>query len=245
MPIAVEICVGDLESAIAAEAGGADRVELCDNLAVGGTSPSLGVIGEACRWLRIPVHVLIRPRAGGFVYSDRELAAMRCDIEAAREIGAAGVVIGVLDRSGRVDRSRNAELIEAARPMSVTFHKAIDQARDPIEAIDDLVAIGIDRVLSSGRQPSALEGAEMLARMVERADGRLAVMAGGRLAVEHLASVLQASGVREVHLGSAASRIVGEDDPGYSPHDDGPPWNRTEASLVQRIVESVRGLPSA
>ncbi len=245
MLIAVEICVGDLESAIAAEMGGADRVELCDNLAVGGTTPSLGTIAEAVKSLRIPVQVLVRPRAGGFVYSDRELSVMRRDVEAAREMGAAGVVIGILDRSGRVDRDRNAVLIEAARPISITFHKAIDQARDPIEAIDDLLAIGVDRVLSSGRQPSALEGVEMLARMVERADGRLAVMAGGRLAVEHLASVIRESGVREIHLGSAASRIVGESDPGYSPHDDGPPWRRTDSGLVHRIVESIRGLPSA
>ncbi len=244
MPITVEICVGDLESAIAAEAGGADRVELCDNLDVGGTTPSLGTIAEACRSLRIPVHVLIRPRAGGFVYSDRELSAMQRDVETARDLGAAGVVIGVLDRLGRVDRDRNAVLVEAARPISITFHKAIDQTLDPIEAIEDLIAIGVDRVLSSGRQPSALEGVGMLSRMVELAEGRLRVMAGGRLTIEHLSAIIRESGVREVHLGSAVSRMVDANDPGYSPHDDGPLWRRTDPGLVRRVVEVIRGLPS-
>ena len=116
-PITVEICVGDVESAIAAEAGGADRIELCDNLAVGGTTPSVGTIAEVCRWLSIPVHVLIRPRAGGFVYSERELAVMRRDIEAAKALGASGVVLGVLDVEGRIDRERTAELVGLARPL--------------------------------------------------------------------------------------------------------------------------------
>ena len=132
--ITVEICVGDVESAIAAEAGGADRVELCDNLSVGGTTPSVGTIAEACRWLSIPIHVLIRPRAGHFDYTERERAVMRRDIEAAKALGAAGIVVGILDAQGDVALDPLAEVIALARPLSVTFHKAIDQTRDPLAA---------------------------------------------------------------------------------------------------------------
>jgi copper homeostasis protein len=239
-PITIEICVGDVESAIAAEAGGADRVELCDNLAVGGTTPSIGTIAETCRWLSIPVHVLIRPRAGGFVYSERELAVMRRDIEAAKVLGAAGVVFGALDAASHVDRDRIAALVELARPLSVTFHRAIDQARDPLEAIDALMAMGIDRVLTSGARPTALEGLDTLRSLVERAAGRIAVMAGGRLAIDHLATVIGASGVREIHLGSAASRSVEGHEPG-SIAGDLPPWSRTDALLVKAVVDLVQG----
>lgn len=243
--IAIEICVGDVESAIAAEAGGADRIELCDNLAVGGTTPSVGTIAEACRWLSLPVHVLIRPRGGGFVYSERELAVMHRDIEAARALGAQGVVLGLLDAEGRVDRDRTAELAAAARPLSVTFHKAIDQARDLLEAVDVLLAIGVDRVLSSGGRPTAREGSEMLRRLVDRAAGRLAVMAGGRLTVDHLMEVVRSSGVPEIHLGSAACRCVGQPGTGAELTGDSTTWDRTDARLVSTIVDLVRGPRSA
>src|SRR5262249_8061521 len=231
----IEICVGDVESAIAADVGGADRIELCDNLAVGGTTPSIGTIAEVCRWVSLPVHVLIRPRAGGFVYSEREVAVMRRDIEAAKALGAAGVVLGVLDPEGRIDRERTAELVAAARPLSVTFHKAIDLARDPLEAIDDLIAMGVDRVLTSGGRPTALEGCAMLRRLADRAAGQVVVMAGGRLAVEHLEAVIRTGGVREVHLGSAACRPVAETEAGSSGQDVESPWIRTDARLVKAI----------
>jgi copper homeostasis protein len=243
-PITIEICVGDVESAIAAEAGGADRVELCDSLAVGGTTPSVGTIAETCRWLSIPVHVLIRPRAGGFVYTERELAVMRRDIEAAKTLGAAGVVLGVLDDERNVDRGRTAELIALARPLSITFHKASDQARDSVELLDALMSMGVDRVLTSGARPTALEGVEVLRSLVERSAGRIAVMAGGRLAGDHLGAVVRASGVREIHLGSATCRTVEghESDP---PEAHGlPSWSRTDARLVKAIVELVRGFSS-
>jgi copper homeostasis protein len=239
--ITVEICVGDVESAIAAEAGGADRVELCDNLSVGGTTPSVGTIAEACRWLSIPVHVLIRPRAGDFVYAERELAVMRRDIEAAKALGAAGIVLGVLDEQGDVDRDPTAALIALARPLSVTFHKAVDRVRDPFAALDALIAMGVDRVLTSGGRPSAIEGADTLRSLVDRAAGRIAVMAGGRLAVDHVEELIRASGVREIHLGSAACRSVAGPGSGSPRGDDLPPWIRTDAGLVKVVVERVRG----
>jgi copper homeostasis protein len=239
--ITIEICVSDVESAIAAEAGGADRVELCDNLAVGGTTPSVGTIAETCRWLSIPVHVLIRPRAGGFVYSERELSVMRRDIEAAKALGAAGVVMGVLDETAGIDRDRLADLLELARPLSVTFHRAIDQANDPLAALDVLVAMGVDRVLTSGARSTALEGLATIRSMVERVAGRAAVMAGGGLSVDHLATLIGASGVREIHLGSAACRPVAGEERRSADAEVPPQWSRTDAKLVRAIVDLVHG----
>ncbi len=149
--VAVEICVGDLESAIAAEKGGADRIELCANLLAGGTSPSAGTIAEACRRLSIPVHVLIRPHEGGFVYSEPELAVMRHEIEFAKAAGANGVVLGVLTSAAMIDRDRTAELAALARPMSVTFHKAFDQTRNLLEALELLIELGVEPSVDLGR----------------------------------------------------------------------------------------------
>jgi copper homeostasis protein len=235
----VEICVADVESAIAAEAGGADRVELCDNLAVGGTTPSAGTIAQACRWLSIPVHVLIRPRAGDFVYSACELAVMRHDIEAAKALGAAAVVLGVLNGERAIDRDQTAALVALARPLSVTFHKAIDQTGELLESLDTLIALGVDRILTSGGRPTALEGVETLKALVDRAGDRIAVMAGGRLSVDHLETIIQQSGVREVHLGSAVSRTVA----GAVPTPDGSQtaWSRTDGLRVAAVVARVRG----
>jgi copper homeostasis protein len=239
----IEICVGDVESAIAAEVGGADRVELCDNLAVGGTTPSAGTIAEACRWLSIPVHVLIRPRAGDFVYSEREQAVMRHDLEAAKALGAAGVVLGFLTGERTVDRDRTAALIAVARPLSVTFHRAIDQTQDLVETLDALLAMGVDRVLTSGGRPSALDGVAMLKTMVDRAGDRIAVMAGGRLSLDNLETVIPGSAVREIHLGSAVTRTVA----GAVPAPDGFPtgWDRTDARRVAEIVALVHGRSGA
>src|SRR4051812_9304364 len=199
--IIVEICVGDLESALAAGPGGADRVELCDHLEVGGTTPGAGTIAEACRRLAIPVHVLVRPRGGDFVHTEAELAAMRYEIELARKLGAAGVVIGLLKPDATIDREQTAALVDLARPMSVTFHKAFDQTPDLEQSLDTLVALGVDRVLTSGGRPTALEGTEALKRLVEQARGRIAILAGGRLSPKNLPAILAGTGVREVHLG--------------------------------------------
>lgn len=236
-PVTIEICVGDIESAIAAEVGGADRVELCDNLSVGGTTPSHGTIAEARRWLGIPIHVLIRPRAGDFCYGERELAVMVRDIEAARAIGVAGVVLGVLTDRGDIHTAIVARLVEAARPLSVTFHKAIDCTGDPLANLDRLIELGVDRVLSSGGRMSAIEGAATLRSMVDRADGRIAIMAGGQVSADSVDSLIQTTGVREVHVGSAAARVAACGDPA---DDAFPPWSRTNARLVQAIVEAVR-----
>jgi copper homeostasis protein len=240
--VTIEICVGDVESAIAAEVGGADRVELCDNLAVGGTTPSAGAIAEACRWLSIPVHVLLRPRAGDFVYSERELAVMRHDIEAAKALGAAGVVLGVLTGESAIDRDRAAALIALARPMSVTFHRAIDQASEPLEALDALMAIGVDRVLSSGGRPTALEGMDTLKALVARAADRIAIMAGGRLDLDNLDTIVRTCQLAEIHLGSAVTRTVPGPEPSRARDGSETSWSRVDAQRVAAVVARVEGL---
>jgi copper homeostasis protein len=242
--VQVEICVGDVASAIAAEFGGADRVELCDNLAAGGTTPSSGTIAVSCRRLSIPVHVLIRPRAGDFIYSEPEIAVMRHDIEVAKALGAAGVVLGVLTPDADIDREMTAALIALARPLHITFHKAFDQTHDPLGAIDILIALGVERVLTSGGRPTALEGIELLSNLVERAGGKIAVMAGGRLSTSNLEAVIRQGRVSDVHLGSAASRTI--EDTMRLPSRDGSEtaWSSTDQELVAeiiRVVQSING----
>jgi copper homeostasis protein len=239
--VTVEICVGDMESAIAAHAGGADRVELCDNLSVGGTTPSAGLIAESCRRLSIPVHVLIRPRGGDFVYSEPELAVMRHDIEVAMALGAAGVVVSVLTGESVLDRQQMAALVNLARPIKVTCHKAFDQIVEPLEAIDTLIALGVERVLTSGGQPSAMEGAGMLARLVDRAANRLTIMAGGRLSIANLETVITRSRVTAVHLGSAATRTIDGATNGSRSDGSASSWQRVDAQLVAAIVTRARG----
>jgi copper homeostasis protein len=240
--VSVEICAGDVASAEAGQAGGAHRIELCDQLSVGGTTPSAGTIGVACRRLSIPVHVLIRPRAGDFVYSELELAVMRHDIEAAKTLGAAGVALGVLTADGTIDREQMTMLAKLARPCSLTFHKAFDQVDDHLKALDILIELGVDRVLTSGGRATALQGAGMLAALVERAAGRLAIMAGGRLDAASLPAVIQQGKVNDVHLGSAVSQMR----PGantFAERDSSESsWACVDAHRVARMVELVRGL---
>jgi copper homeostasis protein len=239
--VTVEICVGDVASAVAAESGGADRVELCDNLAVGGTSPSAGMIAETCRRLSIPVHVMIRPRAGDFVYREAELAVMRHDIGTAKALGAAGVVLGVLTPDRAIDRDRTAALVALARPLSVTFHKAFDESSHPPGALDTLIALGIDRVLTSGGRASAVGGIEMLATLVDRSGHQIAIMAGGRLNTDNLETVIRQGKVSEVHLGSAVCRTINIAMAATLREGAGPSWNCVDAERVAAVVKLARG----
>jgi copper homeostasis protein len=218
--ITVEICAEGVGSALAAGQGGAHRVELCENLAVGGVTPGAGSIAVASGRLSVPVHVLIRPRGGDFVHSDDEMVAMKRDVQAAKELGASGVVLGCLTREGRVDLDRVAWLTEAPRPLSVTFHKAFDAARDPFEALDDLIGLGVDRVLTSGGATTAMMGLTTLAELTRRASGRIAIMAGGSITLAQIPAIVGA-GVKEIHLGSAACS-----------------GGVVDAGLVRRIVEA-------
>jgi copper homeostasis protein len=207
MSVLVEACVDSVGSAVAAERGGARRLELCDNLSDGGTTPSAGMISAAKAAVRIPVFVIVRPRGGDFVYSDVELGVMRLDIEAARMLGADGVVIGVLTTDGRVDVEHTRPLVDAAAGLPVTFHRAFDHARDLPQALEALMALGVARVLTSGGAPSALEGVATIGGLVKRAGGSIVVMAGGSIREENVQEVVQRSGVSEVHV--RGTRVAG------------------------------------
>jgi copper homeostasis protein len=200
--IQIEICIDSVEGALAAERGGAQRVELCDNLFEGGTTPSAGSIRVTREHCRLKLHSMVRPRGGDFLYSDLEFAVMREDVRVARELGADGVVFGLLTATGEIDVPRTRELIELSRPLKVTFHRAFDVCRDANRALADLVELGVDRVLTSGQEPTCLEGLETLAALQRQAAGRIIVMPGGGLNPRNIRRIVEATGVQEVHLGA-------------------------------------------
>jgi copper homeostasis protein len=197
--VLIEVCVDSVESAVAAQEGGADRVELCDNLIEGGTTPSAGAIAVARRSLDIKLQVMIRPRGGDFCYSDLELAIMEHDIRVAKELGADGVVFGLLTPDGDVDVPRTRALLELARPLSVTFHRAFDVARDPFEALERLIELGVDRVLTTGQEASVLEGMDLVVELVKRAGERICIMPGSG-AERQMGKLVAATGAREFHV---------------------------------------------
>ncbi len=198
-PLVLEICIDSVESAIASQKGGADRVELCDNLLEGGTTPSAGTIALARKNIDIDLNVIIRPRGGDFLYSDVEFQVMEYDIEGAKQLGVNGVVFGILNQYGSVDVERTRTLVELARPLSVTFHRAFDVSRDPFEALEALVNLGIDRVLTTGQESSALEGLDLITDLVQTAADRIIIMPGGGT-VRSVQKVVAHSGVKEFHL---------------------------------------------
>ncbi|RCS30812.1 copper homeostasis protein CutC [Rhodanobacter denitrificans] len=195
----LEIAANSVASALAAEQGGADRVELCTALELGGLTPSHAQIALARDRLRIPLYVLIRPRAGDFLYGDLECETMQRDIEACAALGCDGVVLGVLDAEGNVDTPRCRALIAAAGKLGVTFHRAFDMSRDPVRALEDIIALGCERVLTSGAQASAVEGAALIRELVVQAGGRLAVMPGAGITAQNIAALAAATGAREFH----------------------------------------------
>lgn len=196
----IEICVEGLDGFLAAQEGGADRVELCASLIEGGLTPSIGTILEVKARARIPFHVIIRPRGGDFLYSDTEFASMLADVKALRELGVPGIVIGCLTADGRIDEDRTAQLVQAARPMKVTCHRAFDMTRDPEEALEALIRCGVDRVLTSGQRPDAMAGLAILKRAVEQAGDRIVVMGCGDLDESNIAEVRRATGLKEMHF---------------------------------------------
>ena len=196
----IEICVEGIDGFAAAQAAGADRVELCASLLEGGLTPSMGVVRQVLKIARIPFHVIIRPRGGDFLYSELEYQTMLDDVRACRDLGVAGVVFGCLTAAGDIDEARMTALTEAARPMKVTCHRAFDMTRNAEDAIEALVRSGVDRVLTSGQRDTALEGLDILKRTHDAARGRIVIMACGGLDAQNIAQVLAGSEADELHF---------------------------------------------
>ena len=195
----LEVCIDSVESAVAAERGGARRVELCSDLLVGGITPGAGLIASVRRHISIGLYVMVRPRGGDFCYTDLEFEVMEEEIAHARRLGADGVVLGLLDEQGHVDKLRTRRLVELSGPLDVTFHRAIDMTPDLPAAVVDVIATGANRILTSGGAPSALRGTAEIARMVKAAEGRVAIMAGGGITADNIAAIARATGAVEFH----------------------------------------------
>lgn len=202
----LEVCVDSLAGLRAAEEGGAARIELCSRLDLGGLSPDRELLQAALETSRLPLHVMVRPRPGNFVYTKAEILAMEEEILSLREREVPGVVLGALTEDRRIDSAALPRLLAAARPMSVTFHRAFDEVADPLTALDELIALGVDRLLTSGGAPDAFQGRQRLGELVRRARGRIVVMAGGGVRANNAAAILADSGVAELH-GSVPFRL--------------------------------------
>ena len=199
MSVRVEAAVDSFAGALAAQNAGVARIELCGPLHDGGTTPSAGLMARCLERLLVSVHVLIRPRVGDFVYTDDEFEIMKRDIAVAKELGVDGVVVGILTADGEVDAERVAELHAIASPMQVGFHRAFDQVKDQDEALELLVSLQFDTILTSGAAPTALEGAERLKHLVDRAGDRIKIIAGGKVTPENQAELVAKTGVPLVH----------------------------------------------
>ena len=200
MKFKIEICTDSVESAIEAQNAGADRIELCNNLPEGGTTPGLGLIRSARQNLSIGLHVIIRPRGGDFLYSSLEYDIMRREIDACRESGVDGVVIGILEPGGAIDIERTAKLIEFAKPLSVTFHRAFDLCIDPFKGLEAVIDSGADRLLTSGQRNSACEGTRLIKDLVEQAGDRIIIMPGSGINESNIVNIARVTRAKEFHF---------------------------------------------
>lgn len=207
-----EICANSVESCLAAQEGGADRVELCAGIPEGGTTPSYGEIKLARKLLtKTKLHVIIRPRGGDFLYTPLELERMEEDIRICRELGVDGVVFGCLTEEGEIDREANRRLVELARPMSITFHRAFDRTADPMKALEDIISLGCNRILTSGQQPKAIDGISLLAQLEKKLKEYplppIQLLAGSGVNEENIRQIFDATGIHEYHF-SARVNVV-------------------------------------
>jgi copper homeostasis protein len=208
----LEISVETLEGALAAERGGADRIELCGDLSLGGVTPDAELVSAVRIQVRIPVFVIIRPRAGDFVYSDAEFAEMKSSISLAKESGVDGVVLGMLRKDLYVDIERTRELVEIAEPLPVTYHRAFDEAAGLLQALEDVVKTGAKRILTSGGAKNALEGAAVLAELVTAARDRITIVPGAGINASNISMVAGQTGAQEFHSGLSSALPYGSGD---------------------------------
>jgi copper homeostasis protein len=205
----LEISVETLEAALAAERGGTDRIELCEDLSLGGVTPSAELVSTVRAQVRVPIFVMIRPRAGDFVYSDAEFAEMKRSITSAKQSGVEGMVLGILRKDRQVDLLRTRELVELANPLAVTFHRAFDEASDLRQALEEVIQSGAHRILTSGGAKSAPEGAAVLAELVAAAGDRMVIVPGAGINAGNVLQVAQQTGAREFHSGLSTALPYG------------------------------------
>jgi copper homeostasis protein len=202
--IKLEICANSVASCIAAEQGGAHRIELCDNLLEGGTTPSYATIVLARQKVSIDLYPIIRPRGGDFLYDDLEFAIMEKDVALCKQIGCNGIVIGLLTADGKVDVVRTKKLVEQAWPMGVTFHRAFDMTEDPLQALSDIISTGCERILTSGQRNTAPEGTELLSKLVELAEDQIIIMPGSGVRANNIEMLVKETGASEFHTSARA-----------------------------------------
>jgi copper homeostasis protein len=199
MDFKLEIIGFNIEGCILAQSAGANRIELCDNPEEGGTTPSYGFIKAAREKLKIDLFPIIRPRGGDFFYSDEEFEIMKTDVKLCKQLGCDGVSIGILNADGTVDKKRNAVLVELAYPLGITFHRAFDRAVDPLQAMEDIIDIGCERILTSGQKPTAPDGADLIVQLIKQADERIIIMPGSGVRSGNIAELAKKTGAREFH----------------------------------------------
>jgi copper homeostasis protein len=202
----VEVVVYNIESALKALEGGADRVEVCADPGAGGTTPSPGVVEVIRKNVSIDVYAMIRPRGGDFFYSSYEFHAMKRDLYHFQRLSVDGVVVGMLNEDGTIDKKRCTEFIQRARPLKVTCHRAFDRTVDPFQALEDCIEVGFDRILTSGQRNTALEGASLLAALQQKANGRIVIMAGSGVNEKTVGEMVRISGVNEIHFSATTYR---------------------------------------
>jgi len=242
MSVTIEIVVYNIESAMNAQKGGADRIELCDNPAEGGTTPSFGVMEIVRQSVTMDVYAMIRPRGGDFVYSAYEYHAMKRDIEMCKRASLDGVVFGILKSDGSLDKDRCRKLIETARPMNVTCHRAFDVTRDPFEALEDCIEVGFDRILTSGQVQTAMEGMNLIKELVTKAGIRISIMPGSGIHKGNAKHILESTGATEIHF--SAKEFHPSDYPGKIRFTDSLPEHLgkfiTNPEKVREVVDLLR-----
>jgi len=201
-----ELVVYNVESALKAQEGGADRIELCDNPADGGTTPSLGTVEVVRPNVSLDVYVMIRPRGGDFCYSSYEFHAMKRDIFHFQKAGVDGFVFGILNADGTLDKKRCKELIDKAKPLRCTCHRAFDMTRDPFEALEDCIEVGFERILTAGQRPRAAEGADLIKQLIERAGNRIKIMPGSGVNEQTVKDIVAKTGAKEIHFSATSER---------------------------------------
>ncbi|PTM07733.1 MAG: copper homeostasis protein CutC [Bacteroidetes bacterium] len=227
----IEICANSYQSAINAQEASAQRIELCSELSVGGITPSYGLLKQVIKELEIPVFVLIRPRSGNFYYVDSEFEIMKHDIQACKDLGCKGIVSGVLNKDNSIDIERTKELIALTKPLEFTFHRAFDCVKNPKKSLEQLIDLGIDRVLTSGQETSAEKGLELLKQLKKQAKGRITILAGGGISAENVIKFKEA-GFNEIH--ASASSIIESIDSLFSE-----PLTYSDPEKIKAILDAI------